>query len=218
MKIFIDTANLNEIKEASELGILDGVTTNPTLLSREVKRTGLKPETVLKKICSMVNGPISAEAVSADAEGIVKEGKKLSKIAKNICIKIPMTKEGIKATNKLSELNIMVNVTLIFSVNQALLAAKAGASFISPFIGRLDDIAHTGMDLVRDIITVFENYEFSTEVIVASIRHPLHVKEAALVGADIATIPFKVIDKMFKHPLTDIGIERFLADWKKVTK
>jgi len=166
----------------------------------------------------MVNGPISAEVVSTDAEGIVKEGKELSKIAKNICIKIPMTREGIKATKKLSELNIMVNVTLVFSVNQALLAAKAGASFISPFIGRLDDIAHTGMDLVRDIITVFENYEFPTEIIVASIRHPLHVKEAALAGADIATIPFKVIDKMFKHPLTDIGIERFLADWQKVTK
>lgn len=218
MKIFIDTANLDEIKEASELGILDGVTTNPTLLSREVERTGMKPETVIKEICSMVNGPISAEVVSTDAEGIVKEGKELSKIAKNICIKIPMTREGIKATKKLSELNIMVNVTLVFSVNQALLAAKAGASFISPFIGRLDDIAHTGMDLVRDIITVFENYEFPTEIIVASIRHPLHVKEAALAGADIATIPFKVIDKMFKHPLTDIGIERFLADWQKVTK
>ena len=218
MKIFIDTANLDEIKEASELGILDGVTTNPTLLSREVERTGMKPETVIKEICSMVNGPISAEVVSTDAEGIVKEGKELSKIAKNICIKIPMTREGIKATKKLSELNIMVNVTLVFSVNQALLAAKAGASFISPFIGRLDDIAHTGMDLVRDIITVFENYEFPTEIIVASIRHPLHVKEAALAGADIATIPFKVIDKMFKHPLTDIGIERFLADWEKVTK
>lgn len=218
MKIFIDTANLDEIKEAGELGLLDGVTTNPTLLSREVERTGMKPADVLKKICEMVQGPISAEAVSLDANGIVKEGKELSKIAKNICIKVPMIKEGVKATRRLKELGIMVNMTLVFSINQALLAAKAGASFISPFIGRLDDIGHIGMDLVRDIMTVFENYDFTTEVIVASIRHPLHVVDAALAGADIATIPFKVIEKMFKHPLTDIGIERFLADWKKVAK
>lgn len=216
MKIFIDTANLDEIKEASELGLLDGVTTNPTLLSREVERTGMEPNTVVKKICEMVNGPISAEVVSLEANGIVKEAKNLSKIAKNICIKVPMVKEGVKATRKLRELGIMVNMTLVFSVNQALLAAKAGASFLSPFIGRLDDIGHTGMDLIRDIMTVFENYDFTTEVIVASIRHPLHVVEAALTGADIATIPFKVIEKMFQHPLTDIGIERFLADWKKV--
>ncbi len=216
MKIFIDTANLDEIKEASELGLLDGVTTNPTLLSREVERTGMEPNTVVKKICEMVNGPISAEVVSLEADGIVKEAKNLSKIAKNICIKVPMVKEGVKATRKLRELGIMVNMTLVFSVNQALLAAKAGASFLSPFIGRLDDIGHTGMDLIRDIMTVFENYDFTTEVIVASIRHPLHVVEAALTGADIATIPFKVIEKMFQHPLTDIGIERFLADWKKV--
>ncbi len=217
MKVFIDTANLDEIREASDLGLLDGVTTNPTLLSREVERTGMKPDKILKNICSMVDGPISAEVVSLKANGIVEEGKQLSKIAKNICIKIPMLKEGVKATKKLSNLGIMVNMTLVFSVNQALLAAKAGASFISPFIGRLDDIGHTGMDIVRDIVTVFENYDISTQVIVASIRHPLHVTEAALAGADISTIPFKVIDKMFKHPLTDIGIERFLADWKKVT-
>jgi len=216
MKIFIDTANLDEIKEASELGLLDGVTTNPTLLSREVERTGMEPNTVIKKICEMVNGPISAEVVSLEADGIVKEAKNLSKIAKNICIKVPMVKEGVKATRKLRELGIMVNMTLVFSVNQALLAAKAGASFLSPFIGRLDDIGQTGMDLIRDIMAVFENYDFTTEVIVASIRHPLHVVEAALTGADIATIPFKVIEKMFTHPLTDIGIERFLADWKKV--
>lgn len=216
MKIFIDTANLDEIKEASELGLLDGVTTNPTLLSREVERTGMEPNTVIKKICEMVNGPISAEVVSLETDGIVKEAKNLSKIAKNICIKVPMVKEGVKATRKLRELGIMVNMTLVFSVNQALLAAKAGASFLSPFIGRLDDIGQTGMDLIRDIMTVFENYDFTTEVIVASIRHPLHVVEAALTGADIATIPFKVIEKMFTHPLTDIGIERFLADWKKV--
>jgi len=218
MKVFIDTANLDEIKEASELGLLDGVTTNPTLLSREVERTGMEPNKVLKKICEVVKGPISAEVMSLKADGIVKEAESLSKIAKNICIKIPMIKEGIKATRRLRDLGIMVNVTLIFSTNQALLAAKAGASFVSPFIGRLDDIGHTGMDLVEDIMTVYENYDFATEVIVASIRHPLHVVEAALIGADIATIPFKVIDKMYKHPLTDIGIERFLADWKKVKK
>jgi len=218
MKVFIDTANLDEIKEASELGLLDGVTTNPTLLSREVERTGMKPEKILKKICSIVDGPISAEVVSLEANGIAKEGKQLSKIAKNICIKVPITREGIKATRKLTNQGIMVNMTLIFSVNQALLAAKAGASFVSPFIGRLDDIGHTGMELVKNMMIVFDNYDFSTQVIVASIRHPLHVTEAALAGADIATIPFKVIDKMFKHPLTDIGIERFLADWKRISK
>lgn len=218
MKFFIDTANLDEIKEASELGLLDGVTTNPTLLSREVERTGMKPDDVLKKICDMVDGPISAEVVSMDADGMVKEAQELSKIEKNICIKVPMTREGVKATRRIVDKGIMVNMTLIFSVNQALLAAKAGATFMSPFIGRLDDIAHTGMDLIEDIMTVVDNYDFATEVIVASIRHPLHVVEAALIGADIATIPFKVIDKMFKHPLTDIGIERFLADWKKIKK
>jgi transaldolase len=192
------------------------VTTNPTLLSREVERTGMKPNDVLKEICSMVDGPISGEVVSLDADGMVKEAEKLSKIAKNICIKVPMTKDGVKATRRIVEKGIMVNMTLIFSPNQALLAAKAGATFVSPFIGRLDDIAHTGMDLVSDIMEIYDNYEYLTEVIVASIRHPLHVVEAALIGADIATIPFKVIDKMFKHPLTDIGIERFLADWKKI--
>ncbi len=218
MKFFIDTANLDEIKEASELGLLDGVTTNPTLLAREVERTGMKPDEVLKKICDMVDGPISGEVVSLDADGMVKEAEKLSKIAKNICIKVPMTREGVKATRRIVDTGIMVNMTLVFSLNQALLAAKAGATFMSPFIGRLDDIAHTGMDLVEDIMTVIDNYDYATEVIVASIRHPLHVVEAALIGADIATIPFKVIDKMFKHPLTDIGIERFLADWKKIKK
>jgi len=216
MKFFIDTANLDEIEEISKFGMLDGVTTNPTLLSREVERTGMDPVKVLEKICEMVSGPVSGEVVSLDADGIVKEAAELSKIAKNICIKVPMVKEGIKATKRLVEKGIMVNMTLVFSVNQALLAAKAGATFISPFIGRLDDIGHRGMDLVADIMTVYENYGFNTEVIVASIRHPLHVVEAALVGADIATIPFKVIDKMFKHPLTDIGVERFLADWEKV--
>lgn len=216
MKFFIDTANLDEIKEASELGFLDGVTTNPTLLSREVERTGMKPDDVLKKICDMVDGPISAEVVSMDADGMTKEAQELSKIAKNICIKVPMTREGVKATRRIVDKGIMVNMTLIFSLNQALLAAKAGATFMSPFIGRLDDIGHTGMDLIEDIMTVVDNYDYATEVIVASIRHPLHVVEAALIGADIATIPFKVIDKMFKHPLTDIGIERFLADWKKI--
>ncbi len=218
MKFFIDTANLDEIKEASELGLLDGVTTNPTLLSREVERTGMKPDKVLKQICDMVDGPISGEVVSLDADGMFKEAMELSKIAKNICIKVPMTREGVKATRRIVDKGVMVNMTLVFSLNQALLAAKAGATFMSPFIGRLDDIAHTGMDLVEDIMTVVNNYDYATEIIVASIRHPLHVVEAALIGADICTIPFKVIDKMFNHPLTDIGIERFLADWKKIKK
>jgi len=218
MKFFIDTANREEIGEAASLGILDGVTTNPTLLFKEVERTGSKPKEILREICQMVDGPVSAEVVSLDEKGIVKDGLELAKIRKNICIKVPMTGEGIKAVRKLKEKGVMTNMTLIFSTNQALLAAKAGSSFVSPFIGRLDDIGVTGMDLVREIVTVYDNYEIPTEVIVASIRHPLHVIDAALAGADVATIPFAVIEKMVKHPLTDTGIKAFLADWEKVKK
>lgn len=216
MKFFIDTANLDEIKEAASLGVLDGVTTNPTLLSKEKDKGDFK--TILKKICEVVDGPVSAEAVSSNCEGIVKEAEELSKIHKNIVVKVPITKEGIKAIKILSPKGIRVNCTLVFSPIQALLAAKAGASFVSPFVGRLDDASHVGMDLVEQIVTIFENYDISTEVIVASIRNPLHAVEAALLGADIATIPLKVIEQLIKHPLTDVGIKKFLQDWEKVKK
>jgi transaldolase len=215
MKFFIDTANQEEIEEAASLGILDGVTTNPTLLGREMERTGQKPEKILKKICEMVDGPVNAEGISTDSEGIIADAKKLSRIDENITIKIPMTKEGIKATRTLTQQSIKVNVTLVFSPNQALLAAKAGADYVSPFIGRLDDAGHVGMDLVRQMVTIYENYEITTEIIVASIRHPVHVVEAALAGADICTIPFSVIDRMFRHPLTDVGVDRFIKDWER---
>ena len=214
MKFFIDTADISEIKTAAEYGLIDGVTTNPTLVSK----TGKDLVTVLEEICPVVNGPISAEVVSTKAAGMIKEAKQLAKIHENIVVKIPMCPEGLKATRALSQDRIGVNVTLIFSPLQALLAAKAGASFVSPFIGRLDDIAHVGMDLIEQIVTIFDNYEYDAEIIVASIRHPVHVLEAALLGADIATIPFKVLNQLSKHPLTDIGMERFLADWKKVPK
>lgn len=218
MKFFIDTANQEEIREASSLGILDGVTTNPTLLGREMERTKEDPQKILKMICEMVQGPVNAEGVSLDANGIVSESRELSKIAKNITIKVPLTKEGVKAARILSSEGIRVNMTLVFSANQALLAAKAGAAFVSPFIGRLDDAGQTGMDLVRQMVTIYENYDITTEVIVASIRHPVHVVEAALAGADIATIPFAIINKMFRHPLTDVGITRFKEDWEKAQK
>ncbi len=218
MKFFIDTANRDEIREAASLGILDGVTTNPTLLAREVERTGGEPREILADICGMVEGPVSAEVVSMDPEGIVRDGLELAKIHENICIKVPMTTGGIKAVKLLREKEVITNMTLVFSANQALLAAKADSSFVSPFIGRLDDIGVVGMDLVREIVAIYDNYEIPTEVIVASIRHPLHVIDAALAGADAATIPFAVIEKMVKHPLTDIGLERFLADWDKVKK
>ncbi|MGB7062474.1 MAG: fructose-6-phosphate aldolase [Candidatus Zixiibacteriota bacterium] len=216
MKFFIDTANLDEIKEAAGIGILDGVTTNPTLLAKEKGKGDFR--TIIKKICEMVDGPVSAEVVALDAEGMVKEGEDLSKLHKNVVVKIPMCKEGLKAIKILDSKGIRTNCTLIFSPIQALLAAKAGASFVSPFVGRLDDASHVGMDLVEDIVTIFENYEITTEVIVASIRNPLHVVEAATMGADIATIPFKVIGQLIKHPLTDVGIKKFLEDWKKVDK
>jgi len=214
MKIFIDTANLEDIREIAKWGILEGATTNPTLLSRE----GKDPEKVLKEICELVPGPVSAEVTSEVAEDMVKEAQKLAKIHKNIVIKIPFTVEGLKAVRALKEEGIRANVTLVFTPVQALLAAKAGASFVSPFVGRLDDIQTNGMEMVENIITIFENYDIQTEVIVASIRHPMHVLEAALVGAHIATIPPKVIRQMVKHPLTDIGIQRFLEDWKKLNK
>lgn len=213
MKFFIDTANIEQIKEAASIGILDGVTTNPTLISREEG----KPREIFKAICEIVDGPVSAEAVSLDWEGMVREGRELAAIHKNIVVKIPMTKDGLKAVKVLAAEGIRTNVTLIFTPIQALLAARAGASFVSPFVGRLDDISTAGMELVEQIHRIFENYLIETEIIVASIRHPMHVVEAAMIGADIATIPFKVIEQMMKHPLTDIGIERFLADWEKVT-
>ena len=214
MKFFIDTADINEIKAALEIGIIDGVTTNPSLIAK----TGKDFKTVVDEICAVVDGPISVEAVSMDAEGLIKEARELSKVNKNIVVKIPMTEEGLKAVKKVNEEGIHTNVTLVFSPTQAILAAKAGATYISPFVGRLDDISHIGMDIVGQIVTIYDNYDFSTEVIVASVRNPLHVVEAALLGADISTIPFNVIKQLVKHPLTDIGIEKFLSDWKKVPK
>ncbi len=214
MKIFIDSADINEIREAEKLGVVDGVTTNPTLISK----TGRPFDEVVKGICKEVSGPVSLEAISLDSEGMVAEAKKLSKISKNVVVKIPMTPEGLKAVKILSKENIKTNVTLVFSPLQALLAAKAGASYVSPFVGRLDDIGHVGMDVVNQILEIYGNYGFETEVIVASIRSPIHVNDAALMGAHVATIPFKVIQQLSKHPLTDIGIERFLKDWEKVPK
>lgn len=218
MKFFIDTANVDEIREAASLGILDGVTTNPSLLSKEIQRTGKEPKEILKTICEIVQGPVNGEVIALDYEGMVKEAGELAKLDEHIVIKIPMTKDGLKAVKTLSAEGIHTNVTLCFSPTQALMTAKAGATYISPFVGRLDDINHIGMDLVSDIASIYENYGFETEIIVASIRNPLHVVDAALIGADIATIPFKVIEQLLKHPLTDIGIERFAADWEKVKK
>ncbi len=214
MKIFLDTANIEQIKEAASWGILDGVTTNPSLVSKE----NAKFEDLIKEICGIVLGPVSVESVSTLAEDIVKESRKLAKIADNVVVKIPICVEGLKATKILSLEGIHINTTLIFSSMQALLAAKAGTRYVSPFVGRLDDIGHEGMNLVDEIVTVFDNYGFDTEIIVGSIRHPLHVVETALAGADIATIPFPVLEKLVKHPLTDLGMEKFLADWKKVKK
>ena len=218
MKFFIDTANVDEIKEAADLGILDGVTTNPSLLSKEIQRTEKDANVILKTICDIVKGPVSGEVVALDFEGMVKEAEELAKLDEHIVVKIPTTRDGIKAVRALSQKGIKTNVTLCFSPTQALMIAKAGGTYVSPFVGRLDDINHVGMDLVADIATIYDNYGFDTEIIVASIRNPLHVVDAARLGADIATIPFKVIGQLLKHPLTDIGIERFLADWEKVPK
>lgn len=214
MKIFIDTASVKEIREAAALGVVDGVTTNPSLLAKE----GRPAREVLKEICSVVKGPVSAEVIALDAAGMVSEAKSLAEIAPNIVIKVPLTKEGLKAAKQLSDQQIKTNVTLCFSANQALLVAKVGATFVSPFIGRLDDISQEGMQLIRDIKQIYANYGFKTEIIVASVRNPVHVLEAAKIGADIATIPFSVIEQLIKHPLTDIGVQRFLEDYKKIPK
>lgn len=213
MKLFLDTANLQEIREVVSWGILDGVTTNPTLCSKE----NLPFEDLVKEICRLVPGPVSVECVSTRAEDLIQEARKLCQLAPNVVVKIPVNIEGLKATKILSAEGIKVNMTLIFSPSQALLAAKAGAAFVSPFIGRLDDVSHHGMELVEQIVAIFENYNLETEVIVASVRHPGHVVEAALIGAHIATVPYSVMEKLVKHPMTDIGIERFLQDWKKVS-
>jgi transaldolase len=211
MKIFIDTANLDEIREANSWGIIDGVTTNPSLVAKE----GKDFRKLIVEICGMVNGPISAEVISLKADEMVKEAISLSKLHKNIVIKIPLIVEGLKAVKQLKKEGIKTNVTLCFSASQALLAAKAGGTYISPFIGRLDDISHNGMELIKQIKTIYDNYGYPTQIIVASIRHPMHVVDAAIAGADIATVPFKVIQQLVSHPLTDIGVDRFLADWKK---
>jgi transaldolase len=214
MKFFIDTANLEEIRKAVDMGMVDGVTTNPSLIAREKRPF----EEIIKDICALVDGPISAEVISLEAGGMVEEARKLAAIHPNIVIKIPMITEGLKAVRKLADEKIRTNVTLVFSTSQALMAAKAGASYVSPFVGRLDDISQSGMTLVSEIMTIYENYGYTTEIIVASIRNPLHVMDAALIGAHIATIPFKVIDQLARHPLTDIGMEKFLADWEKRAK
>ena len=214
MKFFIDTANIDEIKEAHSMGMVDGVTTNPSLIAKE----GRDFEEIIKQICEIVDGPISAEVISLDTEGMVKEARHLANIHENIVVKIPMTVNGLKATRKLSIDGIKTNVTLVFSAVQALMAAKAGANYVSPFIGRLDDLSHEGLLLVEQIVEIYNNYAFDTEVIVASIRHPLHVLDSAIMGADIATIPFKVLGKLAAHPLTDKGIKAFLDDWNKAQK
>lgn len=212
MKFFIDTANIEEIKQAAALGVLDGVTTNPSLVAKEKG----KFEDILRQICEIVDGPISAEVAATDYEGILREGRELAKIHQNIVVKIPCIKTGLKATKTFAGEGIPVNMTLVFSPTQAILAAKAGAKFVSPFIGRLDDISEEGMELIEKIVAIYSNYCFDTEVLVASVRHPMHVVEAALIGADICTMPFNVIDKLIQHPLTDVGLAKFLADWEKV--
>jgi len=214
MKIFIDTANLAEIREAQSWGVINGVTTNPTLLARE----GREPRGLIAEICSVVDGPISVETCSMKGDEMVRDGEEWAKLHRNITIKVPMTTEGLKATRVLSGKGIKTNVTLVFTPVQAMLAAKAGATFVSPFIGRLDDIGAQGMDIIKDILRIYQNYQFRTEVIVASVRHPIHVLDAARLGAHIATVPFKVIELLTKHPLTSAGIDKFLEDWQKVPK
>jgi transaldolase len=213
MKFFIDTASIDEIREAASLGILDGVTTNPSLVAKE----GKDFRKLLDEILEIVDGPVSAEVIATDYDGILKEAREYASIHKNIVVKIPLIKEGLKAVKTLFSENINTNVTLCFSPTQALLAAKAGATYISPFIGRLDDISTNGMELIEQIVQIYRNYAFETQVLVASVRHPLHVLEAALIGADVCTIPFAVINKLFNHPLTDNGLDKFLSDWKKLT-
>lgn len=212
MKFFIDTANLNEIREATELGLIDGVTTNPSLVAKE---GGVDFKKHIAAICELVQGDVSAEVTSLDTEGMLREGREYARIAPNVVVKCPLTSDGLKATRRLTDEGTKVNVTLCFSAAQAILAAKAGAAYISPFIGRLDDIGQNGLSLLAEIIEIYDNYEWKTEVLAASIRHPIHVVEAARMGADVATMPFKVIEQLLKHPLTDKGLEQFLADWRK---
>ena len=211
MKLFADTGNLKELEVLASLGILDGVTTNPSLMAKE---SG-DPRQILKQICALVKGPVSAEVVATDAAGMIREGRDLASIDEHIVVKVPFTKDGVKACKTLASDGLRVNVTLIFSATQAWLAAKAGASYVSPFVGRLDDIGTTGMNLVREIVDIFDNSEYTTEVLVASVRNPIHIVEAARMGADVVTVPAAVIEQCFKHPLTDIGLEKFLKDWEK---
>ncbi len=212
MKIFVDTANLEELRTAASWGIVDGVTTNPSLIAKE----GNPIEEQIAKICEIVDGDISAEVIAIEAKAMIQEGRKLAAIHPNVVVKLPLTRDGIQATSVLSKENIRVNVTLCFTANQAMLAAKAGAYIISPFVGRLDDLGMTGMELIEEIVTIYDNYDYPTQVLAASLRSPLHVKEAALIGSHIGTMPFKVIDSLFNHPLTDSGLERFLKDYEKV--
>jgi transaldolase len=214
MKFFLDTANIEEIRNAAEYGLIDGVTTNPSLVSKE----GRDFKELLLEITKIIDGPISAEVVSTDAAGMLREAYDLAKLHKNIVVKIPMIKEGMKALKQLSQDGIKTNITLVFNPNQALVAAKLGATYVSPFVGRLDDISEVGMNLIADLVQIFANYSFPTQILVASCRNPVHIREAALLGAHVATMPFQVIEQLLKHPLTDIGLERFLKDWAKVNK
>ena len=214
MKFFIDTANISEIREAAEYGLVDGVTTNPSLVAKEKRAF----KDILREITGIVNGPISAEVVSTDCDGILREARDLAGIHENIVVKVPMIKEGMKALKQLSAEGIRTNVTLVFSANQALVAARLGATYVSPFVGRLDDISEEGMDLISDLVQIFTNYDFATQILVASCRHPLHVRDAALLGAHVATVPYKVLMQLMNHPLTDIGIERFLKDYETLKK
>lgn len=212
MKFFIDTANLSEIKEAKSLGLIDGVTTNPTLVSKE----GREFKKLVYEICEVVDGPVSAEVVATEEEGMIKEAKELIKIHKHVVVKIPMIPEGLKAVRRLAEKGVRINVTLVFSPTQAILAAKAGATYVSPFVGRLDDVSEMGMGLIEQIVKIYKNYNFQTQVLVASVRNPVHVVQAALMGADVVTLPFAVLKQLPKHPLTDVGLKKFLADWEKL--
>ncbi|MEO5657490.1 MAG: fructose-6-phosphate aldolase [Nitrospiria bacterium] len=214
MKLFIDSANITEIRDAAAMGLVDGVTTNPSLIAKE----GRPFKDAIREICELVDGPISAEVTAIEADGMLREGRELAKIHHNVVVKVPLIPEGLKAVRRFTAEGIKTNVTLCFSPTQALLAAKAGAAFISPFVGRLDDISEQGMELIRQIITIYDNYDFETEVLVASVRHPLHVVEAATMGADVATMPYAVLMQLAKHPLTDIGLKKFLADWEKLPK
>lgn len=216
MKFFLDTANLDEIRDAASYGVLDGITTNPSLVANEGGQRGFKE--LVREICEIVKGPVSAEVISTDIERMLEEARELAQIHDNVVVKMPLTEDGIRATKKVSEEGIKVNVTLVFSSSQALLAAKAGAAYVSPFVGRLDDISSIGMDVVREILGIYKNYGYATEILVASVRHPVHVVEAAKMGAHIATMPYKVFKQLVKHPLTDIGLERFLSDWGKAKK